>query len=45
MSKMKAGQTIRTSIHNAEVGQIYGKYPRHSFALHARFVDLDWASH
>ncbi len=41
----KAGQTIRTAIHDFEGDQTYSEKPGHNFALNATFDDVDAASY
>ena len=39
--KKKAGDTVRTAIHDFEGDQTYSEKPRHNFRLNATFDDID----
>src|SRR5215212_622611 len=39
----KAGETVRTAIHDFEGAQTYSEKPGHNFALNATFDDIDAA--
>lgn len=41
----KAGDTIRTAIHDFEGDQTYSEKPGHNFALNATFADIDAGSY